>query len=42
MAGHLTYFTKAQQQERLNYSRVAAMKLPIGSGAVESLIRGCS
>lgn len=39
MAGQLAYFTKGSQQERLNYSQVAAMKLPIGSGAIESLIR---
>ena len=39
MAGQLAYFTTAQQQQRLNYEKVAAMKLPIGSGAVESLIR---
>ncbi len=34
MAGQLAYFTTAQQQQRLNYSQVAAMKLPIGSGAI--------
>lgn len=39
MARELAYFTKGQQQHRLNYSKVAAMKLPIGSGAIESLIR---
>lgn len=39
MAGNLAYFTKGQQQQRLNYSKIAAMKLPISSGAVESLIR---
>lgn len=39
MAAQLAYFTKGQQQQRLNYSQVAAMKMPIGSGAIESLIR---
>ncbi len=39
LAGQLAYFSKGHQQHRLNYSEVAAMKLPIGSGAVESLIR---
>lgn len=40
MAGRqLAYFTRGQQQQRLNYSRLAAMKLPIGSGTIESLIR---
>lgn len=39
MAGDFAYFTKAQQQQRLNYSQVAAMKRAIGSGAIESLIR---
>lgn len=39
MAGKLAYFIKGQQKRRLNYSQVAAMKLPIGSGAIESLIR---
>ena len=39
LAGQLAYFTKGQQHQRLNYSQVTAMKLPIGSGAIESLIR---
>lgn len=39
LAGELAYFTKGQQQQRLNYSKIAAMNLPIGSGAIESLIR---
>lgn len=39
LAGKLVYFTKGQQQQRLNYSKIAAMNLPIGSGAIESLIR---
>lgn len=33
----LQYFTK--QPQRLNYAPVAAQKLPIGSGSIESLIR---
>jgi hypothetical protein len=33
----LQYFTK--QPQRLNYAQVAAQKLPIGSGSIESLIR---
>lgn len=41
LAGQRAYFTTGQQQQRLNYEKVAAMKLPIGSGAIESLIRGC-
>lgn len=39
MAGQLAYFIKGQQQQRLNYYQVAARRLPIGSGAIESLIR---
>ena len=35
----IQYFTKFHQQGRLSYSQVAAMKMPIGSGAIESLIR---
>ncbi|MDZ4873649.1 MAG: hypothetical protein CLLPBCKN_003045 [Chroococcidiopsis cubana SAG 39.79] len=35
----IQYFTKFHQQGRLSYSQVAAMKMPIGSSAVESLIR---
>jgi hypothetical protein len=35
----IAYLKKGQQQGRLNYSRIAAMKLPIGSGAIESLMR---
>ena len=33
----LTYFTK--QSHRFDYQRVQSLKLPIGSGAIESLIR---
>jgi hypothetical protein len=33
----LQYFTK--QPQRLNYAQVAAQKLPIGSGSIESLVR---
>lgn len=39
MTSQIGYFTKGQQGGRLNYSQVAAMKLPLGSGAIESLIR---
>ncbi len=35
----IQYFTKFYQQGRLTYSHIAAMKMPIGSGAIESLIR---
>ena len=33
------YLLRAYRQGRLNYSKVLARKLPIGSGAIESLIR---
>lgn len=39
MISEIQYFTKFHQQGRLSYSQVAAMKMPIGSGAIESLIR---
>lgn len=39
LSGQLAYFTTGQQHQRLNYEKVAAIKLPIGSGAIESLIR---
>ncbi len=39
LAREYKYFTTGQQQGRLNYSQVAAIKLPIGTGAIESLIR---
>lgn len=35
----INYFVKAHHAGRLNYKTVASLKLPIGSGAVESLIR---
>lgn len=35
----IQYLTKFYRQGRLTYSQVAAMKMPIGSGAIESLIR---
>ncbi len=35
----IQYLTKFHQQGRLKYSQVAASKMPIGSGAIESLIR---
>ena len=39
MTKEIQYFSKFHQQGRLGYSQVAAMKMPIGSGAIESLIR---
>jgi hypothetical protein len=39
MNSQIQYFTSFHQHGRLSYSQVAAMKMPIGSGAVESLIR---
>jgi hypothetical protein len=39
MNSQIQYFTKFYQQGRLTYSQVAAMKMPIGSGAIESLVR---
>jgi hypothetical protein len=39
MTTQLNYFQKHHESNRLNYAEVAAKKLPIGSGAVESLIR---
>lgn len=39
MISEIQYFTKFHYQERLSYSQVAAMEMPIGSGAIESLIR---
>jgi hypothetical protein len=33
------YLLRAYGEERLNYAKVLARKLPIGSGAMESLIR---
>jgi hypothetical protein len=37
LAKQLLYFS--EQPQRFDYARVQAMKLPIGSGAIESLIR---
>lgn len=39
MTSQINYLTKGCEKGRLNYDQVAALKLPIGSGAVESLIR---
>ncbi len=39
MIFEIHYFTKFHLQGRLSYSLGAAMKMPIGSGAIESLIR---
>lgn len=35
----ISYLTKAHLEGRLNYAEIAVLKLPIGSGAIESLIR---
>ena len=35
----INYFIKGDKEGRLNYHKVSYLKLPIGSGAVESLIR---
>ena len=39
MNSQLNYLTKAHQDGRLNYAKISALKLPIGSGAIESLER---
>jgi len=39
LSSEIQYFTKFHQQKRLSYSQLAGMKMPIGSGAIESLIR---
>jgi len=39
LSSEIQYFTKFHQQKRLSYSQVAGMKMLIGSGAIESLIR---
>lgn len=39
MTAQINYFTKGYVEGRLNYAKIAELKLPIGSGAVESLIR---
>ena len=39
MTAQINYLTKGYAGGRLNYAKVANLKLPIGSGAVESLIR---
>lgn len=39
LTAQINYLTKGSVEGRLNYAQVAALKLPIGSGAVESLIR---
>jgi hypothetical protein len=33
------YFKRNAGQKRMDYARLAALKLPIGSGAIESTIR---
>lgn len=39
MTSQINYITKGQLESRLNYEKIAKLNLPIGSGAVESLIR---
>jgi len=39
MMTEINHLTKAHVEGRLNYAKIAALKLPIGSGAVESLVR---
>ena len=35
----INYFIKGNKEGRFNYHTISSLKLPIGSGAVESLIR---
>lgn len=39
MISQINYLTKGHKEGHLNYAFIAALKLPIGSGAIESLIR---
>ena len=39
MVGRRNYLLNAYREGRLNYAKVLAQKLPVGSGAIESLIR---
>ena len=39
MTAQINYLTKGLKKGRLNYSPISTLNLPIGSGAVESLIR---
>ena len=39
MTEQINYLTKGIENERMNYQKISTMNLPIGSGAVESLIR---
>ena len=39
MTAQINYLTKGFELRRLNYDQISGLKLPIGSGAVESLIR---
>ncbi len=41
MTAQINDLTKGFEKGRLNYALLAQKNLPIGSGAVESLIRGC-
>ena len=39
MSNQINYFNKRRDKSLLNYDKIAQLNLPIGSGAVESLIR---
>lgn len=39
MNSQINYLTKATENGRLNYAQISDLKLPIGSGAIESLVR---
>lgn len=39
LTSQINYLTNRYNEGRLNYAQIAALKLPIGSGAIESLIR---
>ena len=39
MNSQINYLTNAHDDGRLNYAQISAQKLPIGSGAIESLVR---
>ena len=39
MTNQINYFDKRQNKGLLNYDKISQLNLPIGSGAVESLIR---
>ncbi len=39
MTNQINYFDKRRNKSLLNYDKISQLNLPIGSGAVESLIR---